>query len=66
MGVDVITAHWTTILAGGFMALMVLVSVPFWKTDGAFDFSPLLGCGLLMLGAILGMAVLLAHDWGWM
>lgn len=31
-----------------------------------YDMSPLLGCGVLMLGVIGVLAVLLVHAWGWL
>lgn len=43
----------------------IVTAIPKMKSKGLFDFSPLVGCGILMLGAIAILLLLLVKAWGW-
>jgi hypothetical protein len=60
-----LTVHWSTILVCAILIGAVVASGRVGKTHGDYDFfSPLLGCGVLLVGIIAALLVLLVRAWG--
>ena len=60
-----LTLHWSTLLAVAVGAVALVLGERLMKSEGMLDFSPLLGCGVFLLGAVCVLVVLLARAWGW-
>lgn len=57
--------HWTNVLIAAVLAATIFTAAQFMHSEGIFDFRPLLGCGVVLLGVIVTLCILLAKAWGW-
>ena len=61
-----IHVHWTSAAAAIAACAGLIAFVHFLKSDGMFDFSPLVGCAGFLAGICAALMILLAHAWGWL
>lgn len=61
-----ISAHWTTLVIIGVGIAAAVCAGLVGRTTNTWDFiSPVLGCLVLMIGALLIAGILLIRAWGW-